>query len=213
MSVHMQEEAGEPGPITRMDRATTDQWRELGEVQAGLPRTERVITALQALDGMTLGFGVSQLTHALQTATRAERAGADDEMIVGSLCHDIGRLIPGADHARLSAKMLRPYVRDEVFEVIRAHWAFQLKYTYRYITGVDPDQRRRYRRKPWYSLAECFADEWDQRSFDPEYDTLPLEHFEPLVRQVFDSATSLPPTPPKSSTRQLLTRVRDIAGV
>lgn len=213
MTVQTSIEGGRQGPITRMDNATTGQWRELGEVQATLPRTERVITALQALEGMTLGFGVSQLTHALQTATRAERAGADDEMIVGSLCHDVGRLIPGADHARLSAKMLRPYVRDEVFEVIRAHWAFQLRYTHRYIAGVDPEQRRRYRRKPWYSLAECFADEWDQCSFDPEYDTLPLEHFEPLVRRVFDPATPGGESSSRSATRRLLSRARDIAGV
>ena len=33
--------------------------------------------------------------------------------------------------------------------------------------------------------AERFADEWDQKAFDPDYDTLPLEHFEPLVRKVF----------------------------
>ena len=34
-------------------------------------------------------------------------------------------------------------------------------------------------------LAERFADEWDQNAFDPDYDTLPLEHFEPMVREVF----------------------------
>ena len=34
-------------------------------------------------------------------------------------------------------------------------------------------------------LAAQFADEWDQTAFDPDYDTLPLEHFEPLVRERF----------------------------
>ena len=41
------------------------------------------------------------------------------------------------------------------------------------------------------TLAEKFADQWDQIAFDPEYDTLPLEHFEPIVRQVFGKPTSL----------------------
>ena len=36
-----------------------------------------------------------------------------------------------------------------------------------------------------WKLAEQFADEWDQKAFDPDYDTLPLEHFEDPVRQVF----------------------------
>ena len=37
-------------------------------------------------------------------------------------------------------------------------------------------------------LAERFADEWDQIAFDPSYPTLPLEHFEPLVRKVTSRA-------------------------
>ena len=39
-----------------------------------------------------------------------------------------------------------------------------------------------------FKLAEQFADEWDQIAFDPDYDTLPLSHFEPLVRKIFGSA-------------------------
>jgi hypothetical protein len=37
-------------------------------------------------------------------------------------------------------------------------------------------------------LAAKFADEWDQKAFDPNYDTLPLEHFEDRVRAVFAQA-------------------------
>jgi predicted HD phosphohydrolase len=40
-------------------------------------------------------------------------------------------------------------------------------------------------------LAVQFADEWDQNSFDPDYPTKPLSHFEPLVRQVFAAPRSL----------------------
>jgi hypothetical protein len=36
----------------------------------------------------------------------------------------------------------------------------------------------------WYALAERFTDEWDQAAFDPTYSVLPLEEFEPLVRQI-----------------------------
>ena len=30
-----------------------------------------------------------------------------------------------------------------------------------------------------------FCERYDQTSFDPDYPTLPLEHFEPMVREVF----------------------------
>jgi hypothetical protein len=42
-------------------------------------------------------------------------------------------------------------------------------------------------------LAQRFADEWDQRAFDPNYDTLPLEHFEEKVRRVFAKPRSIVP--------------------
>ena len=45
--------------------------------------------------------------------------------------------------------------------------------------GKDPDARLQYAEEPWYEFARVFTDEWDQTSFDPEYDTLPLSHFEP----------------------------------
>ena len=47
--------------------------------------------------------------------------------------------------------------------------------------------RDRYRDEPWFELAERFADEWDQNSFDADYPTEPLSHFEPKVRAVFDN--------------------------
>ncbi len=50
---------------------------------------------------------------------------------------------------------------------------------------MDPNLRDSYRSEPWFPLAERFADEWDQTSFDPDYPTETLAHFEPRVRAVF----------------------------
>jgi predicted HD phosphohydrolase len=47
--------------------------------------------------GDYLGEAVTQLQHSLQTGTFAQQAGADDETIIGSLLHDVGRFIPAAD--------------------------------------------------------------------------------------------------------------------
>ena len=53
---------------------------------------------------------------------------------------------------------------------------------------ATPNAREQYRGHASFALAERFADEWDQIAFDPDYDTLPLEHFEARVRAVFDTA-------------------------
>ncbi len=42
---------------------------------------------------MYSGEPVTQLEHALQTAALAEREGADDELIIASLLHDLGHLL------------------------------------------------------------------------------------------------------------------------
>src|SRR5215470_15035930 len=114
------------GRIRRMDRATARQWAEaepLGAVvDAALP--DRVLQLVRGLDGMDDGFAVDQLTHGLQTATRAERAGADEQAIVAALLHDVGKLVGDENHDAVSAEVLRPYVREDVYEVVRHHQAF-----------------------------------------------------------------------------------------
>ena len=172
--------------FTRMDESTSEQWGVIGrETMANQPEVaDHVLAMLRSLEGVTMGFAVDQLTHCLQTATRAERAGADPEVVVASLCHDIGKAISVPNHPAIAAEILKPYVRDEVYSMIRAHQVFQGRHYYQHFGG-DPDAREQYRGQPWFDLAARFADEWDQVSFDPDYDTEPLEHFEPLVNEVF----------------------------
>jgi predicted HD phosphohydrolase len=176
------------GTFTRMDESTAEQWRVIAtETVKHQPRVaDRVLAMLASLAEITDGFAVDQLTHSLQTATRAEEAGADTEVVVASLCHDIGKAVSVTNHPRIAAEILRPYVSNEVFSMILAHQDFQGRHYYEYF-NLSPDARDQYKGEPWYSLAEQFADEWDQTSFDPDYPTQSLEHFEPLVREVFSS--------------------------
>jgi predicted HD phosphohydrolase len=178
------------GQFTRMDESTAEQWAAIGaETMTHQGRVaERVLAMLEGLADITDGFAVDQLTHSLQTATRAQESGADDEMVVAALCHDIGKYVSVPNHPRIAAEILRPYVRDEVYHVIRAHQDFQGRHYYHHFHG-DPDARERYRDEPWFALGERFADDWDQTSFDPNYPTKPLAHFEPLVRSVFNTDT------------------------
>jgi predicted HD phosphohydrolase len=172
--------------FTSMDVSTLEDWTVIGtETVKNQSRVaDRVLAMLESLREVVDGFGVDQLTHCLQTATRAERAGADDELVVASLCHDIGKAVMVPNHPRIAAEILRPYVRPEVTAAIAAHQDFQGRHYYHHF-GMDPDMRDRYRHEPWYDLAEKFADEWDQNSFDPDYPTESLAHFEPKVRAIF----------------------------
>ena len=172
--------------FTRMDEGTADQWAHIArEHVRNRPRVaERVLMLLESLGELYDGFGTDQLTHALQTATRAERAGADEEVVVASLCHDIGKAVSVPNHPAIAAEILKPYVRQEVYDMIRVHQDFQGKHYYQYL-GKDPDARAQYEGEAFYDLAARFADEWDQTSFDPDYPTEPLSHFEDMVRRVF----------------------------
>ena len=178
--------------FTRMDESTEEQWAVIGrEIATEAPKAaRRALAMLRQCEEIVVGFVVDQLTHCLQTATLAERAGADDEVVFAALFHDVGKVVNPVDHPGVAAAMVKPFVRDEVYRMILHHQDFQGRHYYRYF-GADPDAREQYRGEPWFDLAARFADEWDQIAFDPDYDTLPLEHFEPLVYRMFGADVGL----------------------
>jgi predicted HD phosphohydrolase len=161
----------------------------VAERQATMPRIIKAM--LKQLEEQLDGFAVNQLQHGLQTATRALRAGASEEMIVAALCHDIGKVISVENHPAIAAEILKPYVSPETYEIIRTHQDFQGRHYYA-LLGKDPEARRQYADRPWYERACQFTDEWDQTSFDPDYETLPLEYFEPMIDRIFSKSQPVP---------------------
>ncbi|HEY1761267.1 MAG TPA: inositol oxygenase family protein [Acidimicrobiales bacterium] len=175
-----------------MDVSTREQWSEIIErtIEAQ-PRVARQILAMvKGLSDISDGFSVDQMQHALQTATRAERDGQDEQVIVASLLHDVGKLISVPNHPRIAAEILKPYVRHDVYCMVTFHQDFQGRYYYEHL-GMDPNLREQHRGEPWYDLAERFADQYDQKAFDPQYDAESLEHFEPMLVNVFAQAHSI----------------------
>ena len=172
--------------FTRMDESTRDEWMNIVvETTGNQPRVaESILEMLRSLATVTDGFAVDQLTHCLQTAARAEEAGADEEVIVAALLHDVGKAISVANHPRIAAEILRPYVREEVVWMIEVHQDFQGRHYYEHL-GLDPNAREQYVGNEHYALAEQFADEWDQTSFDPDGPIPPLDYFAPMVHRVF----------------------------
>ncbi len=174
-----------PASFKRMDESTAEQWAVIGQATNDNQGrvADRLIMLLESLAEISDGFITDQLTHCLQTATMAERAGADEEMVFGALMHDVGKAISVPNHGGISAEMIRPYVRDDVYQSIKNHQDFQGMHYYHHF-GVATDMRDRFKDESWFGLCEQFTDEWDQQAFDPDYDTRPLEHFEPLIRSI-----------------------------
>jgi predicted HD phosphohydrolase len=149
---------------------------------AALP--DRLLADLRRLDDGLGGYPITRFEHSLQAATRAEADGADIDWVVAALLHDIGDVLAPENHSQLAAAILRPYVREEVTWVVNMHGVFQQHY-YGHHLGLDPDAREAYRDHPLFDACERFCERWDQAAFDPAYVSKPLEHFEPMVREVF----------------------------
>jgi len=145
---------------------------------------ERVLGWLREMDTES-PYHITRLGHCLQTASRAERDGADEETIVCALLHDIGDILAPDNHSEAAAALLAPYVSEKNHWIIKHHGIFQGYYWFQFI-GQDKNARDRYRDHKYYRACADFCANWDQPSFDPDYDTLPLEHFEPMVRRLFD---------------------------
>jgi predicted HD phosphohydrolase len=143
-------------------------------------RAEQVLALLRSLDAVCDGGDISELAHARQVASRAERAGADEDVVLAALLHDVGKVFGDAGHAAVSAEVLAPHVRPDVVEVVRHHGAFTARH-WNEIGEGEVDPRDAFRGEPWFDLARRFVDEWDMQSFDPDYPSYPLEHFAPLV--------------------------------
>jgi len=162
---------------------------------------DRILAMLQASHGLVQGMQVTQLEHGLQTATMAERAGMDVDVVVAALCHDMGKVISTPNHSAIAAEMIKAFVHDDAYWMVKVHQDFEGIHYFGKM-GLDPLIRLQHRDHPAYELAERFADEWDERAFDPDYDMLPLEHFEPMVREVFGRKPAQPShwRPPAEST-------------
>jgi predicted HD phosphohydrolase len=148
---------------------------------------ERVLDHLRLLDGEFGGFPVDRLTHSLQTAHRAERAGRSDQYVLCALLHDIGDTLGPYDHASIAAAIVRPFVAPELHWMVAKHAEFQGYYFFHHVGG-DRDVREAYRGAPEFDLTAEFCADFDQCSFDADYPTPPLEHFAPLVLQLMGGA-------------------------
>ncbi|MFW8637275.1 HD domain-containing protein [Cribrihabitans pelagius] len=180
----MPDQTCKPG-WTSFEQATAADWAAVVEYEAAynaaLPG--RILDAIRSLDEAWTPYPVNRFQHSLQAATRAYADGAEEEFVVAALVHDIGDILSPYNHGELAAAMLKPYVSEKCYWIMKHHCVFQ-GYYYNHHLGGDRHARDRYRNSPYWEDCRYFCHEYDQCAFDPDYPTRPLEFFEPILRRV-----------------------------
>ena len=169
-----------------MAESTHEDWQIIVKhavpFQKDLPN--RILAHLNLLKGDCGGYAVDRLEHSLQTATRAHQAGQDEEYVVCALVHDIGDTLGPANHADIAAAIVKPYVSEKNHWIVERHAIFQGYYFFHHL-GLDRNMRDQFRGHPHFEACAQFCHLYDQNSFDPNFKSMPLEAFAPMVQRVF----------------------------
>lgn len=172
---------------TRLDQGTTAEYLRVRDYNRNTWKENvgpRIMEELRAIASIPLIVQVNELEHSLQTATRCLRDGEDEETIVCALMHDIGERMGPANHGEYAAAVARPYVSEANYWTLKYHPIFQGYFSWHH-TGRDRNAREKFRGHPYFERTARFCERWDMPSFDPSYDWLPLDYFEPMVMRVF----------------------------
>ncbi|MDG1471930.1 MAG: peptidase [Ascidiaceihabitans sp.] len=172
--------------FTQMKDGTKEEYEFLTRHEVAFTKgtADRLLSALVDLDEGLSGYKVTRLGHSLQSATRTWRDGADIDWVVSTLLHDIGDIYAPYNHDEYAATILRPFVREQCSWCVQTHGDFQMIY-YGHHVGGNANKRDKFAGNIYFDDCAQFCKRWDQSSFDPDYDTLPIEHFAPMVHEVF----------------------------
>ena len=177
--------AAQRASFRSMEEANANDWAIIGGsfVPYAQSVAERVLAHLKLLDGDFGGFPIDRLQHSLQCATRAHRAGESEEYVVMALLHDIGDTLGSYNHPDIAAAILKPFIDERLHWIAEHHGIFQ-GYYYFHFLGVNRDMREKFRDHPFFEDTARFCELYDQSAFDRDYESEPLEFFEPMVRRV-----------------------------
>ena len=172
--------------FTEMKKGTKDDYLLLDKNEKDFAKktADRILKFLSSLTETLEGYQVSRLEHSLQSATRALKAGESEEMIVAALLHDIGDELAPMNHSEYAAAILKPYVSEKTHWIVEKHGEFQAFY-YAHHLGGNRNKRDKYKGHKYFDACVNFCEKYDQCSFDPNYESYPLERFEPMVRRIF----------------------------
>ena len=114
--------------FTRMQDGTREEYEFLDRTEAAYASAlaDRILDSLRKLENGISGYRINRLQHSLQGATRAHRAGESEEMVIAVLLHDIGDELAPYSHSEMAAAMLRPFVSEKIYWIVKhrrlTHW-------------------------------------------------------------------------------------------
>ena len=145
---------------------------------------DRLLKYLASQTTTLEGYQITRLEHSLQAATRAYRNNESEEMVVATLLHDIGDELAPMNHSQYAASIIRPYVSEKTYWIINHHGLFQTFYSAHHLGG-DRNARDKFKDHKYYQATVDFCEKYDQSSFDPDYKSMTLKEFEPMVKRIF----------------------------
>ena len=172
--------------FTKMKNGTKEEYLLLDEYEKQYIEgtADRILKFMSGLNSTLEGYKITRLEHSLQTATRAFKDNADEEMVVAALLHDIGDELAPVNHSEYAAAVLKPYVSEKTHWIIEKHGLFQTYYSAEHLGG-NKNEREKYKDHKYYQATMDFCEKYDQSSFDPSYKSMTLKEFEPMVRNIF----------------------------
>ncbi len=172
--------------FTQMKDGNKEDYQLLEKYEKNYERNtaKRILKYLAAQTSTLEGYQVSRLEHSLQSATKAFKNGESEEMVVAALLHDIGDELAPMNHSEYAAAILKPYVSEKIHWIVKMHGLFQTYY-YAHHLGGDRHKREQFKDHKYYQATIDFCENYDQGCFDPNYKSLPLDHFAPMVKRIF----------------------------
>ena len=173
--------------FTEMKNGSKEDYELLEKYEKNFERktADRLLKYLASQTTTLEGYQITRLEHSLQAATRAYKNGESEEMVVATLLHDIGDDLAPMNHSQYAASIIRPYVSEKTYWIILHHGLFQTYYSAHHL-GVDRNARDKFKDHKYYQDTVDFCEKYDQSSFDPNYKSMSLEEFEPMVKKIFD---------------------------
>ncbi len=172
--------------FTEMKHGSKEDYELLEKYEHNFERetADRLLKYLESQTTTLEGYQITRLEHSLQAATRAYRNNESEEMVVATLLHDIGDELAPMNHSQYAASIIRPYVSEKTYWIINHHGLFQTFYSAHHLGG-DRNARDKFKDHKYYQATVDFCEKYDQSSFDPDYKSMTLKEFEPMVKRIF----------------------------
>ena len=190
---------------TRMADGTREDYEMLGRLYTEHTQGEAVenlVAMLKVMKGPKLGYQIDRYDHSLQSATRALRADESIDMVVAALLHDVADSFSPENHSSTAAAILRPYVDDQTHWVVKHHGLFQGYYYFHHMGG-NRNGRDAFADHRHFDACARFCELYDQNCFDPDYPTLPIEDFIPMMEELFGRESRVPGIAPIDMTADM----------